>query len=99
MGLDDDLMAVDLIRGVGHQGQFLGEEHTRTHHRTEFSPLQLPDRGTYAAWKRGGGTDVVGRAHERAQQVLRDHQPAPLAPEVVAELQAILDNANRTLID
>lgn len=83
-------LAVDLIRQVGHEGNFLATRHTRHWFREElFIPTEVVDRDFRRAWAAKGGKDVVQRAHERVQALIDVHQPRDLPVDVAAELESI----------
>ncbi|HIQ01838.1 MAG TPA: hypothetical protein EYH30_06880 [Anaerolineales bacterium] len=83
-------LAVDLIRQVGHAGNFLANPHTRRWYREElFIPSEVMDRDFRRNWEAKGSKDVVRRAHERAEALIAAYEPRELPPEVVSELAAI----------
>ncbi len=86
--VDDETLALDVIRAVGPGGNFLAQKHTKKHMRELWVP-QFMDRRPYSEWqeKRDGPTDW---AREKARQILATHQPEPLDPEVSAELKRII---------
>jgi trimethylamine--corrinoid protein Co-methyltransferase len=87
--VDDETLALDVIRAVGPGGNFLTQKHTRRHMRELFVP-QFMDRRPYNEWqeKRDGAADW---ATAKARQILETHQPDPLEPKLSAELQRIID--------
>jgi trimethylamine---corrinoid protein Co-methyltransferase len=97
VNLDQEHQALDLFKSVGHQGQFLGEDHTRRFHRTEFSHVQMPDRTSYTTWEKAGAKNIVQRAAEKSERLLQTNNPEHLRPEVVKELERIVINAERQL--
>jgi trimethylamine--corrinoid protein Co-methyltransferase len=86
--VNDETLALDVIRSVGPGGNFLTHKHTRAHMRELWQP-RLMDRRPYGQWaeKRDGAREW---ARERAQKILREHQPDPLDPKLVAELNRII---------
>ncbi|MBN1178276.1 MAG: trimethylamine methyltransferase family protein [Anaerolineae bacterium] len=87
-------IAVDLIRQVGHAGNFLATPHTRRWFREElFIPSAVVDRDFRRDWERKGGKSTLQRAHERAETLIAAYQPKDLPTEVVAELTAIASHA------
>lgn len=91
--VDDETLALDVIRAVGPGGNFLTQKHTRRHMRELFVP-QFMDRRPYNEWqeKRDGAADW---ATARARQILETHQPDPLEAGLSAELQRIIAAAER----
>ncbi len=86
--VDDETLALDVIRAVGPGGNFLAQKHTKRHMRELWVP-QFMDRRPYTEWqeKRDGPRDW---AREKARQILATHEPEPLAPKVSAELKRII---------
>jgi len=97
VNLSDDHLALDLFNVIGHQGQFLGEEHTRKYHRQEFSQVQMPDRVSHSAWKNDGGKNIVQRATEKSERLLQAYVPEPLPREVEKEMARVLQSAEKQL--
>jgi trimethylamine--corrinoid protein Co-methyltransferase len=93
-GLDmsPEAMALDVIKAVGPRGHFLRQRHTRTHlRRREFSDL-------VAQTAEGGGyRDPIEVAREKVGWILEHHQPEPLAGAKKAEIDRILQAAEREL--
>lgn len=86
--VDDETLALDVIRDVGPGGDFLTQVHTRRHMR-ELWQSRYMDRRPYSQWESDPGT-VRGLALHRAQELLRDHHPEPLDPAIDAELARII---------
>ncbi|HHS97992.1 MAG TPA: hypothetical protein ENK08_08875 [Chloroflexi bacterium] len=86
--VDDETLALDVIRAVGPGGNFLAQKHTKKHMRELWVP-QFMDRRPYTEWqeKRDGPRDW---AREKARQILATHEPEPLDPKVSAELKRII---------
>jgi trimethylamine--corrinoid protein Co-methyltransferase len=83
-------MALDVIKVVGPRGHFLEQKHTRKHIR-DFRLSKL---------LRQTGSDGVLRdprevALEEFKRIEATHHPEPLPAEVMAELNRILDAAER----
>ncbi len=91
-GIDasEDPLATDIIRQVGHEGNFLRTKHTRKwFKREQFIPSSVIDRDFRQTWETKGGKDIVQRAHERVERLVAAYQPKPLPKEVEDELTAI----------
>ena len=62
--VNDEELAVDLIKKVGAGGNFLSESHTMEFMRqSQFYP-KLIDRNVYAHWLESGATDYTSRVNE-----------------------------------
>jgi trimethylamine--corrinoid protein Co-methyltransferase len=85
-----DSLAVEVVREVGHSGEFLEHPHTRQWFREELLiPSPVVDRDFRREWEAKGELDTVERAHQRAEKLLADWQPKDLPDEVVTELERI----------
>lgn len=86
--VDDESLALDSIRAVGPNGDFLTAPHTRRHMR-ELWPSRYLDRRSWSAWR--DDPDRLSReARERADEILATHVPEPLDAGVSAELDRII---------
>lgn len=88
--VDDETLALDVIRAVGPGGNFLAHKHTKKHMRELWVP-RLFDRRPYNVWeeKRDGARDW---ARQKAQDILKNHQPDPLDAKLSAELARIISS-------
>jgi len=86
--VDENTLAVELIKLVGWDGNYLAERHTAQNLRREhFLPKLLP-RDVRQTWEEKGGKTTLDLARERVRAILAKHQPRQLDPEVEKELQA-----------
>ena len=83
-------LALDVIKEVGPRGHFLAHRHTRTNLRQrKFSAL------TGQTHQEGGWRDPQQVARERVDWILANHYPQPLDEMQKAELNRILQAADR----
>jgi trimethylamine--corrinoid protein Co-methyltransferase len=88
--------ALDLIRQVGHAGNFLSTPHTRRWFREEqFIPSPVIDRDFRREWEAKGALDAAGRANRRVETLIGAYDPIPLPGDVVLELEQITLRAAR----
>jgi trimethylamine--corrinoid protein Co-methyltransferase len=93
----DDPIALDVMRRVGHGGDFLKEKHTRRWFREEFYiPSPVIDRGAMEAWIEAGATSAWDRASDRVDSLLAAYEPNQVPEEVKRELRAIAARAARS---
>ena len=84
--VNEDTLAMDMIRRINFSGHYLAESHTVNHFRTEhFIPKLLP-REPYEAWLKAGSRSALDEAKERVRAILANHQPRELDPNVEKEL-------------
>jgi trimethylamine--corrinoid protein Co-methyltransferase len=88
--------AVDLIRQVGHAGNFLSTPHTRRWFREEqFIPSPVIDRDFRREWESKGALDAAARAHKRVEALIGKYEPILLPDDVARELEQITLRAAR----
>ena len=91
--VDDSALALDLIHDVGPGGAFIATDHTLAHFREELLIPDLIDRQNRESWQAAGAPDMRTRAREKALRILANHQPVPLADDVAAQLDEIVEEA------
>ena len=88
--VDDEHMALEVIRDVGPGGSYMTHEHTLRHMR-ELWISSLMDRRPYSEWERkrdGARTWALARA----RKILETPAPASLDPKVEKELRRIIQS-------
>jgi len=93
--VNSETLAEDVIEKIGPGGHYLGAEHTRKYYSSEHHTPELCDRTVRADWEKAKSKDIVGRAREKANRILKDHLVEPLDGDVEKELQKILTEANK----
>jgi trimethylamine--corrinoid protein Co-methyltransferase len=88
--VNDETLAVDVIRKVGAGGHYLMEEHTYRHMKTVQSSSKLFDRTPRTSWKDRGATDLSTRATEEARNLITNHKAQPLPAGADAKLLDII---------
>jgi len=91
--VNDDTLAVDVIREVGYGGDYLSHEHTVQHFRQEMFFPKLFARQTIDQWVKNGSKMVHEVAHQRVLEILEKAGPASLPPGADAELERALRKA------
>lgn len=98
--VNEETIALDLIKQVGWQGHYLAELHTAEHYRREHFLPKLLRRDSREVWEGKGSKTALDLARERVRDLLAKHQPRELDPAVEKELLAYLDMAKgRTVAD
>ena len=92
MEVNEDSLALDVIRAVGPGGHFLGQKHTRQHMRTAMKMALTHELGPDGNYR-----DPVEAARDKVKWILDNHQPEPLATSQQAELTRILAAADRQI--
>jgi len=91
--VNDELMAVDIIKQVGIGGNFLGQKHTMKHIADEQIQADLIDRRMRGGWEKKGAKDLYQSSVERAKKILETYQPEPLEDGLAEELVKIAKSA------
>ncbi len=86
-------LALDVIRQVGHGGQYLMQEHTLQNFRQEMFFPDLFRRQSIQQWEQRGAKSITEVAHERVQEILAKAEPALLPAGAEAELERVLQLA------
>lgn len=95
--VDDEHLAVDLIKKVGPGGTFLSERHTMQWLNKEHFITDVTDRRTSDKWESDGKKSVVDRAREKVSRILKEHTVAPMPSDVAAEFDAIVSQADKDI--
>ena len=93
IGVDRELMGVEVIKKVGIGNNFLTERHTIEHLEAEQAQATIIDRRRRGAWEKRGSKSLIESANERARELLKTHEPVPLDETLVKELQRIVQSA------
>jgi trimethylamine---corrinoid protein Co-methyltransferase len=93
MRITPETLALDVIDAVGPGGDFLGTDHTLDHYRDVWYP-RLFDRRMVEGWQEAGRPTALERARAMARETIASQRPAALPPEVSAQLQSIIDDAD-----
>ena len=91
--VDDENLAVDIIKSVGPGGDFLMQEHTMKYMRTLPSAPNLIERNNRENWLASGGKGLAERAAERAAEILANHTPEPLSDDAKSALRKIVEES------
>ncbi len=94
--VNDESLAVDVIKRVGPFKEFLTAKHTFDHMRRRSQP-KLMDRRVRQKWEGSGGKTMYERALGEARQILADHRPDPLPDGVLKEMKEIVNEAEKEL--
>ena len=98
--VDEDSLAVEVVASVMDGSRnYLAEPHTVRYLRGgEILLTRLADRREWDEWARTGREDMAERAQARAEQILAEHEVAPLTEDQERTLDAIMDEAEAELL-
>jgi trimethylamine--corrinoid protein Co-methyltransferase len=88
--VNEETLSVDVIAKTGPLGNFLKHPRTMSQFKREHSQARLSDRSTRQQWLASGARDTYERASERMEEILKSHEPDPLEPEMMKDLDALL---------
>lgn len=95
--VDDETLALELVREVGPQGHYLAKRHTDAHCRAE------PWQSRYFRAPRGAGAaegeDLLDRVDEDLRRMLASHRPEPLPAPLRGRIDAILRASGAAPLD
>jgi trimethylamine--corrinoid protein Co-methyltransferase len=92
-----DAFALEVISKVGPGGHYLAEKHTlKWLEKEHIMPSDLIDRLTLEAERKQGSKDIISKAREAVDKILKEHVPEPLQTDVENDLRdALKDIMNR----
>ncbi|MEM2440537.1 MAG: trimethylamine methyltransferase family protein [Candidatus Bathyarchaeia archaeon] len=93
--VNDDTLAVDVIKEVGPGGYYLAHRHTLKHVRKEHYFPVIFNRQVRDAWESSGSKDLRQIARERAKKLLMEHQPEPLDPDIEEQLKLFIKEVEK----
>ena len=90
--VNDETLAVDVIKEIGVGKDFLSHGSTYKHMRSQSQP-KLIDRRMREDWEATGSKDIYQRSLEQARYILENHKPEPLSDDVLATIRSIVEEA------
>ena len=95
-GIDDSMpsLGLEIIRKVGHNGNFLETDHTLYWFKKELYFPDIIDRHTEDAWRKLGAKDMLQRARERVEELESMYTQSTLPDGIVQEIDSIMQNAS-----
>ncbi len=88
--VNDETLAVDVIREVGPGKDFLSHEHTFQNMKTAQTYPKLMDRTIRVQWKKDGSKSIHDRSWEKALEIIENHKPVPLPEDVRKGMREIV---------
>ena len=93
IAINDETLAVEVIKAAGPAGTYLNQKHTMKFMRRESSQVKLIDRNMFEAWEKQGSKDIRERANGEARKILENHKPLPLPEAAAKEIRKIIEEA------
>jgi len=85
--VDDETLGLEVIEKVGPGGHYMTEDHTVNHMMDEFFYPDISVRSLFDVWEHNGRPDMLSRAKERVEEILRNNKDGVFEPEMIAELK------------
>ena len=95
--IDEDSLAVEVVKKVGPGNHFLNQKHTRTHHKTEFRKPLLSDRQSFEGWSIESLT-AEDRAYQLCQKMIDDYEDPGLDESLQKELQSYIESRKEEIL-
>jgi len=95
--VDSDTLAVEVINAVGAGGNYLAEEHTIKHMRSEHARAVLIDRSNRQGWEKLGGKDMIARAREEVYPILENYKAKSLEKSDSEKIRQIIIEAEEEM--
>lgn len=94
--VDDESLAVDVIREIGPFGNFLVHKHTVQRMRSQSQP-EFIDRSMREVWERKGALQPHQKAMIKVRKILETHKPEPLPQHVLDKIRAIVTETEKEM--
>jgi len=91
--VNEETLALDVIRDVGPEGHYLSHKHTLKHFTSEHPMPKISDRKPVDQWLKDHGKDIRFKAREKAKEILLTHHPEPLDRDLEHRLDEFIDAA------
>ncbi len=95
IAVSDETLSLDVISKTGPMGNYLKQKETLQQFRKEHHVPILSDRMTRQQWTAGGALDTKARAASRVKELLKVHEPEPLAPDQVRDFNKLLSEYSK----
>lgn len=92
--VNDETLAVDVIKEMGIGKDYLSHESTYQHMKTQ-SRAELMDRRMREDWEADGSKDIYQRAHDKMIDILETYEPPQLSDAVRQDIQEIVREAEK----
>lgn len=91
--VDQEHLALDLVRQMAFKGDYLFHPHTRAHVR-ELWRARLGETGTFDAWREAGAKSTVEKARDRVDSLMAE-EPVGFPADLAREFEQIIAAAER----
>jgi trimethylamine--corrinoid protein Co-methyltransferase len=88
--VDEDSLALDVIKAVGHGGSFLSQDHTFENFRRELWTPELLERRNWDLWEADGALDIFKVAERKTLEMLGAKPASTLSKEVETQIDEVV---------
>jgi len=103
VNVDEETLAFDVIKRVATSPKmgstFLSERHTRKFMKKELFIPQLIDRNRRSSWKKRGSKDIIERARDKVDELLKNFQPPETDSVLEQKLEGMIKEIEARPID
>ncbi len=93
--VNDETLALDLIRQIGSGGEYVSCQHTYDRFRTVPSQPKLINKTKKESWVEQGSKDFTERGYEEAVSILNSYKVKEISPEGLKKMRAIVNEAEK----
>ena len=95
--VNEETLALDVIKKTGIGGNFLMHKHTLDHIRNDYwKPVNF-NRDSYTVWAKKGKKSLIDRCSQYQEHILKNHQVDFVSPELEKEIDKIVNSARQNL--
>lgn len=84
--IDEQRLAVSVIGDIGPGGMYLKHPHTRNWMGNEYYSPKISEKSTYSEWEKKGKTDVVKRARDCVETILKNEE-SPVEKDLIKDIE------------
>jgi trimethylamine--corrinoid protein Co-methyltransferase len=93
--VDEESLALEVIKKVGHDGIFVGQRHTVENYKKSLWMPNLTDRSNRVKWSDEGGKDMQQRAKERVKDILSQEAHSSLPADREEAMEKVIKQIMR----
>jgi trimethylamine--corrinoid protein Co-methyltransferase len=95
--VNEETVAINLIKEVGIGGDFLAKRHTLHKMKDEQSYPSIISRDMRGNWVKKGSKGATELAHQTVLKVLEEHRVQPIDHDVLEAMKAVVRDADAAL--
>lgn len=95
--INDETLAVDVIKDVGPGGQYLTHNQTFEKFKEAHLIPELVNTCNYHDWEKMELKDIKDRAREKVKHILKTHIPPPIDEKLYRELNEFIKNIEKRI--